>query len=106
MLTLSQYTPEERARALYYFFGQQGGTIHQLAGQTGVDAHTLLYGDAPSLNAGGWFAIRTCDAAHRRDVLASKARGDWSFWAEAIRGFWATGPLDGLNDRYATNHAH
>jgi hypothetical protein len=104
------YTPEERARALYYFFGWQGGTIHQLADATGISADDLLHrkhGYEPSLPAvSGFSAIRTCGTAWRRDTLAPKRKGDWAYWRDAIRGFWITGPMDGLNDRYATNHAH
>jgi hypothetical protein len=104
------YTPEERTRALCYFFGWQGGTIQQLADATGVSAENLLYrkhGYEPSLPAAnGFSAIRTCGASFRRDRLAPQNKGDWAFWRDAIRGFWVTGPLDGLNDRYATNHAH
>ena len=104
---LAQYTPEERARALYYFFGWQGGTIHQLAEATGLTVTDILYRDDDAhSDLGGFSAIRTCGAPWRRDTLAPKHKGDWEFFRDAIRGFWVTGPLDGLNDRYETNAAH
>lgn len=91
-------TPEKRARALYYFFGWQGGTAHQLAAETGLTVAAILYEPlAPERTRGlcGFSAIRTCSRDWRRDVLAPKARGDVTFWHDAIRGFWTTGPLDG-----------
>lgn len=107
MDNLTQYTPEERARALYYFFGWQGGTVHQLAAATGLTAADILhrpYGDGRT--GDGFSAVRTCSADWRRDKLAPQHQGDWAFWRDVIRGFWITGPLDGLNDRYACNSAH
>ena len=105
MPTIAQYTPDERARALLYYFGWQGGTIRQLADATGCSASDILSrGDLTGL--GGFSAVRTCSLEWRRDTLATKHRGDWDYWAGVIRGFWVTGPLDGLNNRYATNEAH
>jgi hypothetical protein len=104
MTALTQYTPEERARALYYYFGWQGGTIHQLAEATGCSDRELLHG-TPAINLDGFSAVRTCNTEWRVNRLAPQHRGDVGYWAGVIRGFWVTGPLDGLNDRYATNEA-
>ena len=103
------YTAKERTRAFYYFFGWQGGTVHQIAAATGLSSDDILRrehgGEHSGLDAPGWWAIRTCSAERRREI-AARHKGDWRFWRDAIEGFWKTGPIDGLNDRYATNHAH
>jgi hypothetical protein len=60
------------------FFGWQGGTMHQLAAATATQQIlSAPYGD--DKGGEGFSAIRTCDREWR---------------------FWATGPLDGLSDRY------
>ena len=85
----------DRARALYYFFGYGGGTIHQLSQATGVNVHELL--TAPLIGdnlTGGFSAVRTCAAQWRVERLAPAHKGDWTFWRDVIAGFWATGPLD------------
>ena len=90
-----ELTAEQRARAVYYFFGWQGGTVHQLAKATGLSTDDILYRkDSASECTDGFSAIRTCDRDWRRDVLAPKHQGDWKFWRDAMKGFWATGPLD------------
>lgn len=94
-MKIDSFTPEQRARALYYYFGWQGGTIHQLAAATGISASDLLYrphGDERL--TGGFSAVRTCDTAWRRDTLAPKHQGDWTYWRDVVVGFWATGALD------------
>lgn len=90
-------TPENRVTALLHYFGWQGGTIHQLASETGVDAQTLLHGKAARPNLDGFSAIRTCDKAWRVERLAPKHKGDWPYWEGVIRGYWATGALDRLD---------
>lgn len=95
-----------RLRALLYFMGWQGGTIHQIAGATGLRQEQILdepLRDKGEDDASGWFAMRTCDRSWRAGHLAPKYQGDWLFFSVAIRAFWATGPLDGLNDRWP-NH--
>lgn len=96
-MNVETLTPEQRARALYYFFGWQGGTIHQLAASTGCTVETLLYADnGPERLGGGFSAVRTCSMEWRRDTLAPKEQGNWPFWRDVISGFWATGPLDAI----------
>ena len=100
-----EITPSMRLRALLYFFGWQGGTIHQVAAETGLDQLQILNAPldpTPRLghSVDGFSAIRTCDREWRRDTLAPKHRGNWQFFASAIRGFWITGPIDGLDDRW------
>ncbi len=90
-----RFTPEQRTRALLYYFGWQGGTIHQLAKETGCDVQTLLHGDDYEKIGHGFSAIRTCDKEWRVEKLAPQHQGEWNFWLSAIAGFYATGPLDG-----------
>jgi hypothetical protein len=104
-MTMQAYTPSQRIRALFYFFGWQGGTIHQLAEATGLPVQTILEAEIISPIDGGFSAIRTCDRAWRIERLAPKAKGDWHFYSSAIAGFWCTGPLDNLDDRYPEHHA-
>lgn len=94
-MNIETLTPEQRARALYYYFGWQGGTVHQLSDVTGIDPVTLLHGNpAPAPLSGGFSAVRTCSLEWRRDTLAPRHQGDWPYWRDVISGFWATGPLD------------
>lgn len=85
---------EQRAQALYYYFGWQGGTVHQLADATGLTVSDILYreqGDERLCE--GFSAVRTCDTAWRRDTLAPKHQGDWPYWRDVMIGYWATGAL-------------
>lgn len=86
-------SPEDRVKALLYYFGWQGGTIHQLAKETGVDSSTILHGEISSPCNDGFSTIRTCEKDWRVNTLAPKHQGDWSYWAQAIVGYWATGGL-------------
>ena len=86
-------SPEDRARALYYYFGWQGGTIHQLAHETGLAVNTILYGPLTEVG-GGFSAIRTCTKDWRVKHLAPLYKGSWDFWSGAIVGFWVSGALD------------
>ena len=103
------YTPSERFEALAYFFGQQGGTCHQIDDATGCkDSLTrpLATKDSEEYQSAanwldameslaGFSAIRTCSRDWRRDRLAPKEKGNWIFWTSAIHGYWATGALGG-----------
>ena len=74
-------TPEKRTANLLAFFGWQGGTIHQLAAETGVDVRTLLYADSAYTDrfAQGCCALETCGLAYRLK-LAQRTHGDVAFW--------------------------
>lgn len=77
-------TPEMRTKALLHYFGWQGGTIHQLAEETGVEVSILLYGEPENNFLGsetsqGWFANRTCDL-EKRLSLVKEHKGDKDFW--------------------------
>lgn len=91
-------SPSERVEPLYYFFGWQGGTVHQLAAATGCTVETIL--SAPhggGALSGGFSAVRTCDRDWRADRLAPQHQGDWPFWRDVISGYWATGALGKAN---------
>ena len=98
-MNINQFTPEQRMQALLYYFGWNGGTIHQIAKETGLETQKILYADhsssaaEPSILSDGFSAIRTCDKQWRVEKLAPKHQGDWPYWRDAILGYWATGPL-------------
>jgi hypothetical protein len=73
--------PEKRTANLLKFFGYTGGTIHQIAAETGVDAQTLLYGDSPYNDryAQGRLAIE-CASREMCLGLVKYVKGDRSFW--------------------------
>ena len=87
LYTGGPHTPETRSSNLIRFFGWQGGTIHQVAEETGVDVQTLLYADVPAIRSGlnydhfsqGALCSETCDLAYRMDV-AKRRKGNPSFW--------------------------
>ena len=97
MTDIVYITPEQRTRALLYYFGWQGGTIHQLAKETGINSSDLLYKcdgyPDPVIPMQGFSAIRTCDRDWRVNRLAPNHKGEWPYWRDAILGFWSTGPL-------------
>lgn len=101
------YTPEERLRALRYYFGRPEASAEDLSTETGLSPNDLLsrsHGDGGQGH--GFFGVRTCSLEWRRNTLAPQHQGDWPWWRDVIRAFWVTGPLDGVDPRYSTNHAH
>lgn len=85
-------TPQTRSENLFHYFGWQGGTIHQIADETGVDVQTLLYADPSetylsSKYSHGAAANETCTLSMRLK-LAKEAKGMKDYWigvAFAIR---------------------
>ena len=81
------HTAETRSSNLIRYFGWQGGTIHQIAEETGVDVQTLLFLDVPAnrnrLNydrfSQGALASETCSLQYRL-ALAKAVKGSASFW--------------------------
>jgi len=93
-MKITDLSEEQRAKALYYYFGWQGGTVHQLAKETGLSSSDILYrqhGDERLCD--GFSAIRTCSHDWRVNHLAPKEQGNWPYWRDAILGYWATGEL-------------
>lgn len=79
-------TTELLCRAL----GWQGGTIHQVAAETGLSTKQILDGDELRYSnmegtGNGWVAWRTCDAGYRQSVLYPKRKGDAGFWYGVAR---------------------
>ena len=83
-------TPENRMQAYLKAVGWQGGTIHQVAKELGVDSHTLLY-SMPSNEyltspaSEGWFTGRTCGIDRIRKAVKDR-HGDTDFWLGYARG--------------------
>jgi len=87
----NEMTPEERLISLLHVFGWTGGTVHQIARETGCSAADLLHGTPPggyNSAARGWFAVRTCSPEFNRRVNFPEAQGDLSFWLGAAFGQW------------------
>lgn len=93
-------TPEQRLANLLHFFGWQGGTIHQLAKETGLDGDTLLYGEpAPAGEnhySHGRLAAEAMKLASREQLLGS---------VKSDREFWIGVALADISER-ARLHAH
>lgn len=78
-----------RTEALMLAFGWKGGTIHQIAEETGCDAHDLIYKPAEGWNndnAGGWFAYSTNSLEFNQKVITPKRKGNLQFWIGVAGG--------------------
>ena len=80
-----------RTEAIMKALGWQGGTIHQVAEETGCAVHDLLYSAPKSEYIGtdfshGWFAARTCTLEHNQTVNFPKHNGNIEFWLGVARG--------------------
>jgi hypothetical protein len=96
---MDSFSGEKRAEALYYYFGWQGGTIHQLVEVTGVSIDDILYNSyqrQQGLNSAynsGFSGVRTCSRDWRKNTLAPKYFGNVPYWHGVIEGYWITGKL-------------
>jgi hypothetical protein len=85
-----------RTEAICKALGYQGGTIHQLAAETGVSVEDLLYG-VPSATylssdySQGWAAGRTCSVDFNRTVNFPAHFGNKDFWLGVAMGLIAQG---------------
>ena len=78
-----------RTQALMIAFGWQGGTIHQIAQETGCDAHDLIYAESEEYNIDnrlGWFAYKTCSLEHNQKCHTRQYRGNLQFWIGVAGG--------------------
>lgn len=71
--------------------GWQGGTVHQVAKETGLTVEQIVNTDRNSLErhggfSNGWLAARTCGIEHLRAVIFPKRQGDLAFWMGAASG--------------------
>lgn len=89
ILDKSKFT---RTSLLCKALGWQGGTIHQVAEETGCQVHDLLYGTYQPMTDqdrrdydSGWFAYATCSLEHNRNKSFPKYKGNLCFWYGVIR---------------------
>lgn len=80
-----------RLEALCKALGWQGGTIHQVAAETGCSVQDLIYGQPSATHitsdhAGGWFSARTCSLEHNRRVNFPANKGNLDFWLGVADG--------------------
>lgn len=80
-----------RTEALCRVLGWQGGTVHQVAAETGLTVEQILYSSATDTSlaskyTGGWFAARTCGLEHNRAKVFPQHKGDLDFWIGAADG--------------------
>lgn len=92
-------TAEQRTKALLYYFGWQGGTVHQLADETGLTTDQILY-DRPNVPEGilseygaGFCTVRTCTCDWRVKTMAPRKKGILDFWLGVMDGYFITGEL-------------
>lgn len=72
----------DRVAALCKAFGWQGGTIHQLASETGCSVDSLLNTEKNEYSpdySSGWFAYRTCSLEHNQKHSPGN-RENVQFW--------------------------
>ncbi len=96
------YKISSRLEALYYAFGWQGGTIHQLAEATGLNINQLMDLDKNAFYTKdsailytseynkGWFAGRTCSIEFNIDTNFNMAirKGHEQFWQGVANGIF------------------
>lgn len=80
-----------RTEALCRVLGWQGGTIHQVATETGCRVEHLLYGSVSDQTltsdyTKGWFSARTCSLEWNRKTNFPKHKGNLAFWIGAAEG--------------------
>ena len=78
-----------RTEALMLAFGWKGGTIHQIAKETGCNAHELIYGvsiEYDANNKAGWFAYRTNSLEFNQQNITQKNKGNLQFWIGVASG--------------------
>lgn len=75
---------EKRLENLLKYFGYQGGTIHQIAKETGCSVQALLYEEPKqtyisSDYSNGYFALNTCSLEFRLKFV-KQYQGNLDFW--------------------------
>lgn len=74
---------EQRSKNLFDFFGWQGGTIHQIAQETGINVDTLLYAEpssAPDSKYSHGRMAASCLSTPARIYVGLEAKGNKDFW--------------------------
>lgn len=83
-----------RTQALMLVLGWQGGTVHQVAEETGLtetdivhcETHTMSTMGMGSDYNKGWFAARNNSLEFNRSVVFPKYKGNLAFWMGAADG--------------------
>lgn len=81
-----------RTQALMLALGWQGGTVHQLASDLGLDAYEIIYADALEYSQdhrNGWFAYRTNSLEFNQRLKVSE-KGNLQFWLGVAGGVQTT----------------
>ena len=77
-----------RTEALMAAFGYQGGTVHDICKEVGLEVNDFLYGELRvgcDDNACGWFAYRTCSLEFNQERNVKEQRkGDLQFWLGVV----------------------
>ena len=77
-----------RTEALMVAFGYQGGTVHDICKEVGLEVNDFLYGEAilySNDNACGWFAYRTCTLEFNQERCVKEQRkGNLQFWLGVV----------------------
>lgn len=77
-----------RTEAVIVALGYQGGTVHDLCKELGIEVNVFLYG-SPNNTANGSYIhglyINTCGMEHRHNVLKRDYYGDLDYWLGVAR---------------------
>ena len=90
---MTAITPSMRFEAICYYFGYQGGTIHQLNADTGVDVHAIPLDVAGVSVDDGGTDVKNSNERRRKHFWAPLFHGNADYWAGVINAYWANGPL-------------
>lgn len=70
--------------ALCKALGWQGGTVHQVADELGIDTHSILYGEPSATYTSSPYNLglywSTNSKEHQKEVLIPQNRGDIDYW--------------------------
>lgn len=80
-----------RTQAIMKALGWAGGTIHQVAAETGCEVYGLLYGTASAFHLGsdhskGWFAGRKNTVVFNKANVFPNRKGNLDFWLGVADG--------------------
>ena len=77
-----------RTEALMAAFGYQGGTVHDICKEVGLEVNDFLYGESVEYyndNACGWFAYRTCTLEFNQErAVKEQRKGNLQFWLGVV----------------------
>lgn len=87
-------TKQTNTLTLMHALGWQGGTIHDLATEIGLNVDQILnlhtysprYTGLDGDNSAGWFATRTCSVQWFKVVIKPRYIGNIEFWHGVLEG--------------------